>query len=96
MELDPLFGLDAAQKEGTRSVGPFVALWFLVLIIPYFLWVKEDPGEKSPIRIRAGLSSLRRSLLSLKTRKSFSLYLLSSMSLSDILLPLTIEFKDRF
>jgi UMF1 family MFS transporter len=85
LELDPLFGLDAAQKEGTRSVGPFVALWFLVLIIPYFLWVKEDPGEKSPIRIRAGLSSLRRSLLSLKTRKSFSLYLLSSMFYRDAL-----------
>ena len=63
-ELDPLFGLDATQKEGTRSVGPCVTLWFLMFIIPYFLWVKEDPGKKTPMRIRAGLSRLWHSILS--------------------------------
>ena len=26
----PLFGLDPDQREGTRSVGPFIAIWFAV------------------------------------------------------------------
>ena len=28
--LDPLFGLDASAREGTRSVGPFTAIWYAI------------------------------------------------------------------
>ena len=35
---DPMFGLlDAGGREGTRFTGPFVAFWFAVFMIPYFL-----------------------------------------------------------
>ena len=32
--IDPIFGLDAAAREGTRSVGPLTALWFAVFMVP--------------------------------------------------------------
>ena len=38
----PLFGLDPETREGTRSVGPFIAIWYVVFIIPFFLWVRDD------------------------------------------------------
>ena len=40
--LDPILGLDADSREGTRSVGPFTALWFALFMIPFFLWVRES------------------------------------------------------
>lgn len=45
--LDPLFGLDPAQDQGTRFVGPFVAVWFALSMIPFFLWV-HDPVRNAP------------------------------------------------
>ena len=26
--IDPILGLDAAQREGTRAVGPLTAIWW--------------------------------------------------------------------
>ncbi|MEG4644625.1 hypothetical protein VB636_17950 [Paracoccus sp. APAP_BH8] len=36
-----MLGLDPALREGTRAVGPFTALWYLVFMIPFALWVPE-------------------------------------------------------
>lgn len=43
----PLFGLDAASGEPIRATGLLVAVWFGVLSLPMFLWVKE-PRPVSP------------------------------------------------
>jgi UMF1 family MFS transporter len=44
--MDPVFGLDAEAREGTRAVGPLTAIWFAVGMIPFFLWVRDEklPG----------------------------------------------------
>ena len=39
--LAPVLGLDAAAREGTRAVGPVTALWYLLFMVPFFLWVRE-------------------------------------------------------
>ncbi|MGB1026397.1 MAG: MFS transporter, partial [Rhodospirillaceae bacterium] len=44
----PIFGLDPETREGTRSVGPFAAIWYVVFMIPFFLWVKESGPEFRP------------------------------------------------
>jgi UMF1 family MFS transporter len=85
LEIDPLFGFDATQKEGTRFVGPFVALWFAVFMIPYFLWVKEAPSKGTKINVALGLANLRNSIQSLRHRKSLSAYLGASMLYRDAL-----------
>ncbi|MCF3974157.1 MFS transporter [Paracoccus salsus] len=83
--LEPLFGLDAAQREGTRFVGPFVALWYIVFMVPFFLWVKEPPGPRAPIRLRVALLDLWLLLRSLRHRRSLASWLGSSMLSRDAL-----------
>ena len=85
LEIDPLFGLDATLKEGTRIVGPFAALWFAVFMIPYFMWVKEAPSDGTKVDIILGLRNLRHAIISLCHRKSLLAYLCSSMFYRDAL-----------
>lgn len=82
----PIFGLDAEMREGTRAVGPFTALWYLVFVIPFFLWVKEPPAVKQATgAMRRGLHDLKQTLTSLPKTKSLFAYLGSSMIYRDAL-----------
>lgn len=83
--LEPLFGLDPAQREGTRFVGPFTALWYVLFMIPFFLWVKEPPGPRRPIRIGYALRDLWVLIRSLRHRRSLASWLVSSMLSRDAL-----------
>jgi MFS transporter, UMF1 family len=86
--ISPIFGLDPASREGTRSVGPLTALWFAVFMIPFFLWVREPakPGA-IPIRdaARTAWPDLKASLARLPGQRSLFAYLLSSMFYRDAL-----------
>ncbi|MBU2981354.1 MFS transporter [Lentibacter algarum] len=82
--LDPAFGLDAAQREGTRIVGPLVAIWYAVFMVPYFLWVRDDVSvDTSRPSVSAAFASLGRALKGLKSNKSLTSYLASSMFYRD-------------
>lgn len=83
--IDPLFGLNAALREGTRAVGPFSALWFMLFMIPFFLWVHDVPRPASPARIGAALTDLWQLLKGLPSRPSLFSYLMSSMFYRDAL-----------
>ncbi len=85
--LDPLFGLDAEMKQGTRLVGPFSALWFVISMGFFFAWVKEKPREPgmTPARVGAAITELVSTLKSLPGRKSLSAYLGSSLLYRDAL-----------
>lgn len=83
--LAPAFGLDPEAREGTRFAGPFAALWFLVFMIPYFLWVREVRGEHRPHSMKAALASLIGSVRGLAKRPSLASYLGSSMLYRDAL-----------
>ena len=83
--LDPLFGLDPATREGTRFVGPLVAIWYALFMIPFFLWVREPLGPSQPVRIRAALGDLWALIRSLRHRRSLAAWLASSMLSRDAL-----------
>ncbi len=85
--LEPLFGLDPEPREGTRSVGPFTALWYLIFVIPFFLWVREPASQKpvSGALIKAGLRELGHTLKTLPRQSSLMAYLLSSTFYRDAL-----------
>jgi UMF1 family MFS transporter len=83
--IDPLFGLDATAREGTRAVGPFAALWYAVFMIPFFLWVKEPPAPRGGIRIGKALAAVASLIASLRTRTSLGAYLASSLCYRDAL-----------
>lgn len=82
--LSPAFGLDAATREGTRSVGPFTALWYIVFMVPFFLWVKE-PAVQGGKKVGAALAGLGRAIVALKRRPSLLAFLLASMFYRDAL-----------
>lgn len=83
--LDPIFGLDASQREGTRAVGPFTAIWYAVFMIPYFMWVRESPSTGPRTTISETFSELGKLIKSLVHRLSLSAYLGSSMLYRDAL-----------
>jgi UMF1 family MFS transporter len=84
--LSPLFGLDAAAREGTRFVGPLTAIWYVVFMIPFFLFVRDPrPKRASATAIRLALSDLRTTLRTLPQSKSLLAYLASSMFYRDAL-----------
>ncbi|MFV0411109.1 MAG: MFS transporter [Paracoccus sp. (in: a-proteobacteria)] len=83
--LEPLFGLDPAAREGTRFVGPFTAIWYMVFMIPFFLWVREPRDAGRPLRPGAAMGELWATLSSLRHRRSLASWLLSSMLSRDAL-----------
>lgn len=83
--LDPLFGLNPDLREGTRIVGPFVAIWYMLFMIPFFLWVKEPAGLRQPIRLGVAMADLWALIRSLGHRRSLTNWLISSMLSRDAL-----------
>lgn len=86
--IDPLFGLDASQREGTRFVGPFTALWYALFMVPFFLWVREPRRAATAglgQSLRRALPDLIRTLKRLPARPSLFAFLGSSMFYRDAL-----------
>ncbi|MGO4914476.1 MFS transporter [Pseudogemmobacter sp. W21_MBD1_M6] len=84
--LNPLFGLDAITREGTRIVGPLTAIWYAVFMIPFFLWVRDPkPTRLEKGMIGRALADLKRTLRSLPRTPSLFAYLGSSMLYRDAL-----------
>ncbi|QDY70004.1 MFS transporter [Qingshengfaniella alkalisoli] len=84
----PAFGLDPAHREGTRAVGPLTALWYVVFMIPFFLWVREARPSHT-IRLadaaRTAWPDLKASLAHLPSRPSLFAFLGASMFYRDAL-----------
>ncbi|WP_370229350.1 MFS transporter [Cognatishimia sp.] len=83
--LDPVLGLNAETREGTRAVGPFTAIWYVVFMIPFFAWVKEAPAAKVSGGVGSALKGLMQSIKSVAKRPSLASYLASSMFYRDAL-----------
>lgn len=82
---EPLFGLDPEAREGTRSVGPFSALWYLVFMVPFFLWVKEPKVAAGRVHLGAAMASVAEFIRGLRFRRSLAAYLGSSLFYRDAL-----------
>ncbi|MBF9045729.1 MFS transporter [Rhodobacterales bacterium LSUCC0031] len=83
--LSPALGLDPEMREGTRFVGPFTAIWYLVFMIPFFLWMREARRPVTHARFGAALGALWGTVKSLPKRTSLFAYLGSSMFYRDAL-----------
>ena len=84
--LRPLFGLDPSTGADSRVVGPLTALWFAVFMVPFFLYIRENP-EKPPARLHLsrGMRDLAKTLKGLPGNPSLLAYLGSSMFYRDAL-----------
>ncbi|WP_281826590.1 MFS transporter [Jannaschia rubra] len=82
----PAFGLDPDTRAGTRFVGPFTALWYVVFMVPFFLWVRPvRPVARTVTPVRVALARLGQTLRSLPRRPGFAAYLGASMLYRDAL-----------
>ncbi len=82
--ITPLFGLDPAQGEDARATGPMAALWYLVFILPMFLFT-PDQGKGLPIgrAVKTGLSELRETILEARQRGGIIRFLVARMIYQD-------------
>lgn len=84
--LAPAFGLDPDMREGTRAVGPFSALWYIVFALPLFLFIPEHRRPRAASgALRKGLGDLVTTLRGLPRHPSLLAYLGSSMFYRDAL-----------
>ncbi len=84
--ISPIFGLDPATGEGARATGPMTAIWYVIFILPFFLWTPDV--KRAPVRagaVKEGLRQLGATLASLPSRGSLFAYLMSSMFYRDAL-----------
>ncbi|MFD0985702.1 MFS transporter [Methyloligella solikamskensis] len=81
--LDPLLPLGTASREGDRFVGPFSALWYVVFVLPLFLFTPDRPvaaRKVAPTR-RPGLITQLRKLV--REHRQAALFLLARMLYAD-------------
>jgi len=82
----PALGLDPAAREGTRAVGPLTALWYLVFVLPLFLWVPDAPRRGARRgALGRGMAELKADLRALPGRRSLAWFLGASMIYRDAL-----------
>ncbi len=82
----PLFGLDPATHQGDRASGPLSALWYVVFVLPMFLFTPDVHRRRvSRGAVAQGLNHLGNTLKALPKQKSYFSYLISSMLYRDAL-----------
>ena len=79
----PLIKLDTLTREYDRLVGPFSAVWFIIFVMPFFLFV-PDKSIIDPARAHSSpLLELRQTLSELPQNPSILLFLVARMLYSD-------------
>ncbi|MGJ4914042.1 MFS transporter [Bradyrhizobium oligotrophicum] len=85
----PLFGLDPVSHEGDRISGPLTGLWFIVFVLPMFLFTPDFPARhRLGAAVREGLGQLKQTLRSLPQQRDVALFLLANMIYTDGLVSL--------
>lgn len=83
---EPTFGLSKENAANIRIVGPFVAIWFGVFLIPLLMFTQDEPKTKLSIyeRARGGIFSLRTTLSKLvRNQSNLARFLLARMLYND-------------
>lgn len=88
--LEPIFGLDAATREGDRFSGPLTALWFMIFVMPMFLLTPDSTRTGMSLREagRGGFGRLKATLAELPSLPSLGRFLLANMIYQDALVAL--------
>ena len=82
---EPLFGLDPKQAEGDRATAPLAAMWYLVFILPMFIFT-PDLGERAASlgdAVKNGLSDLKETVAEARRRPGIFRFLVSRMIYQD-------------
>lgn len=88
--LEPLFGLEPAEREGDRITGPFSAVWFLVFVMPLFLFTPDIARSTVPLKsaVAQSLTQVRGTLRDAKRHQGVLRFLIANMVYQDALVAL--------
>jgi UMF1 family MFS transporter len=87
--LKPLFGLDPVTHQGDRITGPLTAIWFVIFVLPMFLFTPDFPAKlPAGQAMREGLRELSETLRELPRHRSMAAFLLANMVYTDGLVSL--------
>lgn len=89
-DVKPFIALNSDKFEHIRIVGPFVALWFLIFMVPLFLYAEDVPAKAIKLKtaILNGFEQLVRSIKDAKNYKNFLRFLIASAIYRDGLVTL--------
>jgi UMF1 family MFS transporter len=81
----PMFGLDPAQHEPSRSVTLLCAAWLIVFVVPIFLYTPDltTTGERFGDALRHGVGNVIRTILKLRDYRNVALFLVARMLYAD-------------
>ncbi|MBA8878029.1 MFS transporter [Phyllobacterium myrsinacearum] len=82
--LNPILGLDPVTGEGDRATGPLSALWYLIFVLPMFLFT-PDSGKGLPIgrAVHTGLAELKSTIGEVRQRPGILRFLIGRMIYQD-------------
>ena len=82
--LNPIMTVDLATRADERLVGPFSALWYLIFVLPLFLFTPDRPGTRAPSPVKAGIAQLISGVKELyRHHRQVALFLLARMLYAD-------------
>ncbi|MCP1199263.1 MFS transporter [Notoacmeibacter sp. MSK16QG-6] len=83
--IEPLFGLDPAEGEDARITGPMAAIWYLIFILPMFLFTPDAKRRKLKLgsAVRGGLAELRSTWTEVKRQPGIARFLAARMIYQD-------------
>lgn len=83
--IDPLFGLDPETGADARVTGPISAIWYLVFILPMFLFTPDARKAAMPAMtaVRNGIAELRHTIGELRHRSGMLRFLIARMIFQD-------------
>lgn len=89
--LSPVFGLEPATHEGDRAAGPFAAIWYLIFVVPLFLFTPDTPKRMSVVAaVRPGIAELTATIRGLRRHANAARFLLANMIYIDGMSALTV------
>jgi UMF1 family MFS transporter len=88
--LKPLFGLDPALREGDRITGPLAAAWFVIFVVPLFVFTPDAPrtGRGLVDAVRRGIGQLGATAAEARRDGTIARFLLANMVYQDGLVAL--------
>jgi UMF1 family MFS transporter len=77
-------GIDIAAGEDARLTGPIAAIWYLVFILPMFMFTPDTlRGEPTQSAVRDGLADLRDTVREVRKQPGIFRFLLARMVYQD-------------
>lgn len=82
--LAPVIDLDTSAREGDRLIGPFSAMWYLLFMVPFFLFVPDTHKPPPPGQVkRTALGELWNTISGLPRHPDMLFFLLARMLYID-------------